>query len=106
MELIDWAGLARTALWIIGLSVLLAAASYTSWRASRDHVALRHALGRSGSQAALSCGMLLFAASMVWGATRLWERVAWAALLVAVGWQLWAAMRSLGRSRADDTSGG
>ena len=38
MNLIDWPALARNALWILGLSIVLAAWSYVSWLAARRKV--------------------------------------------------------------------
>lgn len=92
MSLIDWAGLARNALWIMGLSVLLGTLSFAHWRAGQDGIRWRTMLGQPAYQALLSLGLLLFAAGLAWGATRLWERLAWWVLLAAFFWQLVAAL--------------
>lgn len=94
MELIDWAGLARTALWVLGLSIVLAALSYASWRASSRGERLRAALARPQFQTAFAAGCALVSAGLAWSAIRTWERVAWLALLLAFLWQLISAARA------------
>lgn len=96
--LIDWLGLARNALWILGLSIVLAAWSYAVWWAPVSHHGLRRALARAAFQAPFNIGLLLFSVSLAWGSTRLWERLAWIALSVAFAWQVFLAVRS---NRAD-----
>ena len=93
MDLIDWSFVVRNALWILGLSIVLAAWSYTSWWASTHHVRVRQALGLPMFTLPLFAGMLLFSTSLAWGATRWWERVLWIGLGIAflaqliVGWR-------------------
>lgn len=87
MELIDWPFVARNALWILGLSIALAAWSYTSWWAARRRARLRQALGLPLFQVPFSAGLTLFAASLAWGATRWWERGLWILLGLAFVWQ-------------------
>ena len=45
MNLIDWPALARNALWILGLSIVLAAWSYVSWLAAQRKVRTGRATG-------------------------------------------------------------
>ncbi len=100
MALIDWAGVARNALWILGLSLTLAAWSYASWQASVRRSGLRRALSRASFQASFNLGLLLFSCGLAWSATRVWERAAWIALALAFAWQLVVAVRQL---RTDGT---
>jgi hypothetical protein len=97
MDLIDWPFVARNALWILGLSIAFAAWSYTSWWASAQHVRLRRALDTPRFQLPFSAGMVLFCASLAWGATRWWERVLWIILGLAFLWQVavyWRAAKA------------
>lgn len=93
MDLIDWAGVARNALWILGLSVVLAAWSYASWQASIQRIGIRRVLEGAAFQVPFSLGLLLFSVGLAWGATRTWERIAWLALTVAFAWQSVVAVR-------------
>lgn len=92
-DLIDWLGVARNALWILGLSIALAAWSYVVWWARMSHCGLRRALARAAFQTPFNIGLLLFSVSLAWGSTRLWERLAWIALSVAFAWQVIVAVR-------------
>jgi|YNPNPStandDraft_1061719.scaffolds.fasta_scaffold01952_5 hypothetical protein len=85
--LIDWLFVARNALWIVGLAIAGAAWSYTSWWAAVRRVRLRHALGLALFQVPFASGMLMFTASLAWGATRWWERVLWSLLALAFALQ-------------------
>lgn len=95
MELIDWGGVARNALWITGLSIVLAACSVASWQSAQQRIALRKMLNRVAYQGVVAAGLALFAAGLAWGAVQLWERWAWIVLaLVFAGWACmgwWAA---------------
>lgn len=98
-DLIDWAGVARNALWILGLSIALAALSDAGWwattragRAARG-ASWRQAFGRPGFRVAVAAGMTLFAASLAWSATRWWERSLWVLLGVLFTWQAFLSWR-------------
>jgi len=92
VALIDWTGVARNALWILGLSIALAAWSYATWQAHVLRCGLRRALARRAFQAPFNLGMFLFAVGLAWSASRLWERIAWLVLAVAFAWQVGVAL--------------
>jgi hypothetical protein len=102
MVLIDWPSLVRNALWLLGLSVALAAWSYTSWLAAQRGVRLRQAIGWPAFEVATSAGLALFSASLAWGASRSWERLLWIVLAVfflgqvLLGWRAAAGRGWLG----------
>jgi hypothetical protein len=86
--MIDWPYVARNALWILGLSIALAGASYTSWWAAGNNDAgqpghLRAIWGLPAFTLPFCAGMTLFCASLAWGGTRWWETALWALLGVA-----------------------
>lgn len=87
MTLIDWPGVARNALWIVGLSIVLAAWSYVTWDAGQRRARLRHAINWPLLQAPVAVGLLLFTASMAWSARALWERIVWVVLALAFAGQ-------------------
>jgi hypothetical protein len=92
MNAIDWPGLARGALWIIGLSCSLAAFSHMRWTAQRMGVPLRSALGWDSFLAPFFGGLVLFAFGMAWGAAELWEIAAWLILAALLVWQVVASI--------------
>ena len=99
MNLIDWPALARNALWILGLAIVLAALSYTSWLATSRGVRLSRALGWPAFSMPSSAGLLLFSASLAWGAIRPWERILWIILCLAFLAQVgldWRSVRARG----------
>ncbi len=96
MDLIDWPGVFRNSLWILGLSIALASWSYTSWWAALRHTKVRRALDLPRFQVPFAIGLALFTGSLAWGATRWWERGLWSVLCLAFLWQAgrgwrWAA---------------
>lgn len=103
--MIDWPGVARNALWILGLSIALAGWSYTVWWARMSQHGLRRALDRTAFQVPFNIGLLLFSVSLAWGATALWERLVWIALAIAFAWQVVLAVRA-GRRNVETPSQG
>ena len=93
LDLIDWRLVGFSALWIIGLSVLLAAFSFADYVAAQRRLRTREVLGRPGYQAAMYGGLVLFCLGLVGSAHAWWEQMLWAVLAVAFGYQTWAAWR-------------
>ena len=91
--MIDWWMVTTNSLWILGLSILLAAFSYLDWLAGETGRP-RLALSKGPSfHLAWMTGLFLTCAG--WGlaqATRWWEKAVW--LLLAL-WFGWAMLRSL-----------
>jgi len=88
MNLIDWPALCRNALWILGLSIVLAAWSYASWLAAQRRVRVWRTTNWPVFVVPASAGLLLFAISLAWGATRTWERALWVIIAMAFVAQL------------------
>lgn len=97
MDAIDWPALARGILWIVGLSISLAAFSHMRWTAQQMGVPLRTALGWDSFLAPFFAGLVLFSAGLAWGATRPWETAAWGILAVLFAWQAFVSVRSSAR---------
>ena len=94
-SLIDWWLVASSALWIMGLSVLLAAFSYHDWLAHETGRRLRDQFKTRTWRIPFSLGMALFCTGLA--ATRgaaWWERLLWGALALSFGWQLTQHLRS------------
>ncbi len=101
MNLIDWAGVAKNALWILGLAVILAALSYVDWWAGVNHQRLTAALRTPVFQTPFNLGMTLFATGLASTSRSWWEIGAWSALLLLFAWQTitsWQAGRRISRT--------
>jgi hypothetical protein len=93
MELIDWLGVARNALWIVGLSSALAIWSYIRWWAVSRGLKMRQALEMPLFQVPFSASLILFCASLAWSSARWWERGLWVVLGLAFTWQVISGWR-------------
>jgi hypothetical protein len=86
---IDAWGVVANSLWVLGLSVLLATLSWSSWASSEEKVRFKAVLRRPGIRRLIDVGLLLFCAGLAATARTWWERILWGALAVAWGVQGW-----------------
>ena len=95
LELIDWRLVGFSALWILGLSLILVAFSAADYEASQEpsHARTRDVLRTPRYQAALQAGMLLVCLGLLGSAHTWWEGVLWLGLALAFGFQAWRAWR-------------
>ena len=87
--MIDWWMVAANGLWILGLSVLLAAFSYHDWLAGRTGRRRRDLFKECSFRFPWTTGMLLVCAG--WGlgqAARWWEKSLWFVLAGWFGWEM------------------
>jgi hypothetical protein len=98
VEQIDWPGLIRGALWVLGLSVALAAWSYAFWWARLRSVPLRRVVGLPIFTIPFFAGLALFSASLAWGVDRLWLRALWIAVGLGCLWEIVRGIRGAGSS--------
>jgi hypothetical protein len=79
---IDWFGVFRNALWILGLALALAAFSYADWwrRVQVPRQSLGKALEGRWFRAAFSLGLALFCAGLALGGGPWWVVALWAGL--------------------------
>jgi hypothetical protein len=80
--MIDWWGLVRNTLWILGLSVCLAALSMLSYRARVEQVRLRDLLNEPRSQLVPAAGLLLFCLGILVTSRTWWQAFLAGLLLV------------------------
>jgi hypothetical protein len=100
--MIDVGVVAANGLWVLGLSLVLAALSWAYWRALEEGERLRRALARGGPRRTVDVGVFLFCAGLVATSRRTWEGVVWAALTGAWLIQaLFAARNDATQSRRD-----
>jgi hypothetical protein len=99
--MIDIGGVAANALWILGLSLILAALSWANWVAARERIPFRRALGRPGVRRAVDGGLMLFCAGLAATGRTGWERALWGVLAAGCGalaiWEEWMGRRKDGR---------
>ncbi len=94
LELIDWAGVGFSAMWILGLSVNLAALGMADYHRARTGHRLRDVWAEPGYQLAHNAGMMLVCLGLIGSARALWEQIIWGALVLAFaafGWQAYRA---------------
>lgn len=92
--MIDWAMVGYSALWISGLSVILAAVSYADYVAHAERNKLRRVFRRPGFQAVFNLGLLLVCLGLIGSSRASWEQVVWGVLAVAFAVHAWQALRS------------
>ncbi len=92
--MVDWAGVLKNAVWVVGLAVLLAAGSLASWEARRAGIRFAAILGQPGYMAAASAGLALFALGLALTSDRVGERALWGVFaLASVAQGAWALRR-------------
>jgi O-antigen/teichoic acid export membrane protein len=98
--MIDWAGLAHNALWVLGLAVALAVLTIAYDESRRFRQRLRDRLAAPGFQTGLNVGLTLVCLGLLFSARAWWERVLWALLTASFAAQvIWAGYRALAAKR-------
>jgi hypothetical protein len=92
--MIDWRLVGASALWIVGLAIVLAAFSYVDFLATRTSRLRRELFRLRVWRLPFSLGMVLVTLGMgLMPGLRWWERSIWLALLPWFAWQAYAAAR-------------
>ncbi len=97
--MIDWWMVATNSLWILGLSIVLAAFSYHDWLARVKQRRRRDLFKERSWRLPWTLGMFL--TSVGWGlsqAGRWWETTLWFALAASFGWDMLGLMLAYRRS--------
>ncbi len=81
--MIDWPMVGRSALWITGLAIALATASYNDWWRSLHGESWRRTWSTPRFLAPFNGGLALFSAGLALSSSRWWEMAIWAALALA-----------------------
>ncbi len=82
--MIDWIGVIVSAIWILGLALLLATVSVAY--ATTQGKSLRAVLGEPAFRLALIVGLVLFALGMTLSVETWWERGGWALVIGLASW--------------------
>ncbi len=92
--MINWIGLAVSALWIGGLASLLAAFSYALYLGAETGNGLRAQLNQPWFNLASSLALMVFCLGLAASSTRgWWETLLWLALAIAFATQAWSSNR-------------
>lgn len=86
--MIDWINLGSNALWIVGLSIALAALSYASWDASNHHESFRSSLKKPGLMMSLNLAGLFFSLGMAATASSILVIILWMILAITFAAQI------------------
>jgi uncharacterized membrane protein YidH (DUF202 family) len=78
--MIEWHKVVSNSLWILGLSVLLAALSYQRWKALENNLKFRDQLSTKGWRFSIAVGIVLVLGGLGLTATALWEKFFWSLL--------------------------
>lgn len=93
--MIDWIGVIVSAIWILGLAVLVATVS-VAYALAQDR-SIRSVLGQTPFRLALTVGGMLFAVGMALSVDAWWERAGW---IVMIGLLLWDGVSTWRSARA------
>lgn len=94
--MIDWYFVFTHSLWILGLSIALAAFSYHDWLRKEFRRPLRQQLREPSCRFPLNIGFLLVAVALtLLESSRWWERALWFLVGCSFGWRAWKAGRAM-----------
>jgi len=94
--MIDWYVVFSHSLWILGVSVVLAALSYHDWLRRELSRPLRQQLREPSFRLPSNAGFLLVALGfMLLPGSRWWARALWFLLAWSFGWSAWTAGRAM-----------
>jgi hypothetical protein len=83
LDLIDWRLVGLSALWIVGLAVVLSVLGFADYHAHAERRRFLATLGRPAYRLATNIGLLLFCLGLFGLSASWWERVIWAILALA-----------------------
>lgn len=92
--LIDWQLVGFSALWILGLSVLLATFSYADYMAHTEGARTREMLRRRPYPAAMYAGLTLFGLGLAGATNTWWENALWIIVALAFAFLTWRSWRA------------
>lgn len=102
--MIDVWSVVANGIWVLGLSILLAALSWAVWAATAAEVKFRIVMMRTPIRLTVDASLLLFCAGLTATARTWWERVLWSALAIAWGVQIWLVRREKTAVESEETA--
>lgn len=102
--MIDVWSVAANGLWIVGLSILLAAVSWATWTATAGGDGFRIVIMRPPIRLCIDVGFLLFCTGVATTARTWWERLLWGVLTAAWGVQIWISRREKSTGEGEESA--
>jgi hypothetical protein len=87
--MMDWYAACFGALWILGLSLILASLSYANYLVSQQQKRFVTALQIPARHFMIHLGLVFFCLGWAGSATGIWERFAWIVLALLFGLRIW-----------------
>jgi hypothetical protein len=92
--MIDWYSVGFSALWILGLGLVVAALSFASYMADQQKQRFNQALEIPSCRIMIDLGLVFFALGWTGSVSSTWERVVWAVLAALFMVQTWQATKT------------
>ena len=91
--MIDWYSVGFSALWILGLGLVVAALSFANYQAGQQKQRFKQARERPASRIMIDLGLVFFCLGLTGSVSSIWERILWAILALVFTVQTWQAMK-------------
>jgi hypothetical protein len=91
--MIDWYLVGFSALWILGLGLVVAALSFANYQAGQQKWRFRQALEIPACRIMIDLGLVLFCLGWTGSVSSTWEHLLWAVLALVFAVQTWQAMK-------------
>jgi cytochrome c biogenesis protein CcdA len=91
--MIDWYSVGFSALWILGLGLVVAALGFAYYLAGQQKQRFRQALEIPACRIVIDLGLVFFALGWTGSVSSTWERIVWAVLALLFLVQTWQATK-------------
>ena len=92
--MIDWYSVGFSALWILGLGLVVAALSFAYYLAEQQEQRFKQALEIPACRIMIDLGLVFFALGWTGSVSSIWERIVWAVLVLLFLVQTWQATKT------------
>jgi multisubunit Na+/H+ antiporter MnhB subunit len=92
--MIHWYSVGFSALWILGLSLVVAALSFAYYQVEQQKRRFRQALEMPACRIMIGLGLVFFCLGWTGSVSSTWERIVWAVLAFVFAVQIWQAMKT------------
>ena len=92
--MIDWYSVGFSALWILGLGLMVATLSFTYYQAGQQKQRFRQALEIPTCRIMIGMGLVFFTLGWTGSVSSTWERIVWAVLALLFMVLTWQATKT------------
>lgn len=96
LDLIPWRTVGFTALWILGLAVILTLLGFADYHAGVEGTRARQILHRPVYRAGINGGLTLFCLGLLGSSGAWWETILWGLLTLGFAYTAWRALKERG----------